>query len=240
MLRKYTKGKTAVKKRVSYKKAPVRRRTSMPRIAMLRPEIKWITGNQTGTSTVGTSGTTDFTVLGVSNLSIPLINVATPSMGSGPHQRIGNSITLYSLDLRYQFVNLQASLADFRVIVFLDRLCTGTQPNTQDLLSVGATSDLLKMSFYPVDPVKESRFKVLADQHYALDPFGTGQSKVLHLKVPVRNLVMRFSKPGGDNNSTYPDLVGNWIGIAVIPSQNIANSDGVKVSGISCLKYTDA
>ena len=242
MYKKYSKSKaTGVKKRGSFKKTVTpRRRTVAPRIAAMRPEIKWITGNQNGDVAGTISTSTDFTVALVTGTSTPIKGIATPKQGSGPNERIGNAITCYSLDMALQFTNLVTTYQDFRVIVFLDKMCTGIAPGVIDLLANGAVTDAYKMPFYPVDPIKESRFKILYDSQFVIDAYGLGQMKVLNLKIPIRNTVIRFSKAGGASISAYADFVSNWIGFAIIPSQNTATTDGVKVAGISILRYTDA
>jgi hypothetical protein len=127
------------------------------RIKYPRVEYKMLTTYQVGAPNTGTPGTVGNTP--------SILALCEPSQGTDFDERIGDKIFMYGVDIRCSVIldtTSDYAKKGFRMIVFIDKYCDGTQPTVAQLLAYTSGDGL--MVERQNSPQYRGRFQVLLDK----------------------------------------------------------------------------
>jgi len=153
--------------------------------------------------------------------------------GTGATQRVGQTISIRSLEIRgYCAVDVAAANGQVvRYIVVLDRQTNGAAPvAATDILSTNNVVGLRALT-------NRKRFKILLDKTYQLGPFTGDESQAIyHHYLKFRRPIKEEFNAG--NAGTVADIATNSMYLVVLGTEAPGNTDALYAMDVR-IRYTD-
>lgn len=153
--------------------------------------------------------------------------------GPGASQRVGQTITLRSLEIRgYCAADTQAVNGQIvRYLVFLDRQANGAVPAAAtDILSTNNVAGMRALTY-------RKRFKIILDKTYQLGIFAGDESQAhFHHYLKFRRPIKQEFNVG--NAGTVADIATNSMYLLVLGTEAPGNTDALYAMNVR-LRYTD-
>lgn len=213
----YSVSTTPATQRLPPKKRPYTRRPQYAAARVSRAEWKYL--DQALSSTMNTTTT------------MTLLNGL--QQGTGASQRVGQTVTLRSLEIRgYCAADTQAVNGQIvRWLVVLDRQANGAVPAAAtDILSTNNVVGMRALT-------NRKRFKIILDQTYQLGPFlGDDSQSHFHHYLKFRRPVKEEFNVGNAGN--VADIATNSMYLLVLGTEAPGNTDALYAMDVR-LRFTD-
>jgi len=162
---------------------------------------------------------------------LTLVNGVT--MGTSAANRVGQSITMRSLQLRLVNAATPATGTDqiHRLLLVLDRQANGTAPTLPDILYPGGTLFTMR------NLDNRKRFKILWDKTIVLDASGEPGT------IRFTKMYLKFRRPvtvdfNGGNAGSIGDITSNSLYLCLLGSNAPGNTAGICQGNVR-VRFTD-